>query len=339
MSPKKTIASDLLADPFGEMSRKMVHGPLHLLGARFLFESNSRDLLRLVDSAYAGLPRHRLSAVGPRLKVSLLLTPDHNARRRKPTPPLMSLFSGTDSLGGATASSNFMVVSPAQRSALMAVSPTMLKFPYHVRYEFIEFAVLTLAARCQGLVPLHAACVGEAGRGIVLVGSSGSGKSTVTLHCLLEGLQILSEDSVYVEPRTMLATGIANFLHLRRDSLHWLGKTRTAAAIRRSPVIERRSGIEKFEVDLREGDYALAGSSLKIAAVVFLSPERAGNGSQLRGLSKAATLDKLASAQAYAAGRPEWAVFGKGMSKINGFELRRGRHPLETVQTLRSMLR
>jgi hypothetical protein len=58
----------------------------------------------------------------------------------------------------------------------------MLRFPYHARYELIEFAVFTLAARAQGLVPLHAACVGEEGRGLLLMGESGAGKSTASLH-------------------------------------------------------------------------------------------------------------------------------------------------------------
>ena len=93
----------------------------------------------------------------------------------------------------------------------MVVTPRMLRFPYHTRYELIEFAVFTLAARVQRLVALHGACVGRAGRGVLLLGPSGAGKSTVTLQCLIEGLGILSEDSVFVTPDTLLATGVSNF--------------------------------------------------------------------------------------------------------------------------------
>jgi serine kinase of HPr protein (carbohydrate metabolism regulator) len=59
---------------------------------------------------------------------------------------------------------------------------------YLTRYELIEFAVFTLAQRVQGLVPLHAACVGRAGRGLLLMGGSGAGKSTLALHCLARRL-------------------------------------------------------------------------------------------------------------------------------------------------------
>src|SRR3546814_4333811 len=95
----------------------------------------------------------------------------------------------------------------------------MLDWPYHLRYELIEFAVFLLAARCQRPVPLHAACVGRGGRGILLLGASGSGKSTLVLHSLLQGLDVLSEDAVFVQPDGMLATGVANFLHVRAAAL------------------------------------------------------------------------------------------------------------------------
>ena len=336
----ETMVPDLFADPFEERSQIVVHEPLQLLGGRFLFESNSPQLLRLVDSAYLGLPRHRLSTVAPRLRVRLLLSPGTQPRlRRLSEPPPLSMLSGTGYLGGATESSSFVVLSPSERTALVVLSQQMLRFPYHTRYEFIEFAVFTLASRCQGLVSLHAACVGQAGRGILLMGPSGSGKSTVTLHCVLQGFDILSEDSAFVAPDTMLATGVANFLHVRSDSVGWLGKTGDAAAIRKSPVIRRRSGVRKFEVDLRRGGYRLAASPLKITAVVFLSPKSASHRPLLKSLSKSDLLAKLTAAQTYAANQPKWAAFCKSVSGLDAFELRRGNHPLEAVETLRTLLR
>jgi hypothetical protein len=335
----ETTVPDLLDDPFGERSQMIARDHIQLLGGRFRFESNSPQLLRLVESAYRGLPRHRLSATAPRLNVRLLLGSSERPRSRiRSEPPPLTMLSVPGYLGGATDSSNFVVLSPSERTALVFLSRQMLRFPYHTRYEFIEFAVFTLASRCQGLVSLHAACVGRAGRGILLMGPTGSGKSTVTLHCLLQGFDMLAEDSVFVAPETMLATGVANFLHVRSDSLRWVAKTREVAAIRKSPVIRRRSGVRKFEVDLRRTAYRLAPSPLKIVAVVFLSAQSAGNRSLLRSLSKAALLTKLAAVQAYAANQPEWAAFSKNVSVVDAFELRRGHHPLEAVEVLRGLL-
>jgi hypothetical protein len=333
------LLPDLFADPFGEQVQMMAQRHMQLLGGRFQFESNSPRLLRLVDLAYAGLPRHRLSVAAPRLRVRLLLRASEQRRpRRRSEPPPFGMFSGAGYLGGATDSSNFAILSPREGTALVAVSQQMLRFTYHTRYEIIEFAVFTLAARSQGLVPLHGACVGRAGRGILLMGPSGSGKSTVTLHCGLQGFELLSEDSVFVTPDTMLATGVANFLHVCSDSLRGLERARDAAAIRKSPVIRRRSGVKKFEIDLRRGGYRLAARPLKIAAVVFLSPQLAGHRPLLKPLSKSDVLVKLKAAQAYAATQPEWGRFSKSVSELNAFELRRGHHPREAVDTLRALL-
>jgi len=268
----QTIIPDLYADPFGERTPTL-RARLQLLGARFQFESNSRQLLQLVESAYRGLPRHRLSDVGPRLRVRLQLMSGGPQRSRLEPPPL-NMISGGGFLGGATHGSNFVLLSPPERSALIGISPQMLRFPYHTRYELIEFAVFTLAQRVQGLVSLHAACVGRGGRGLLMMGPSGAGKSTVALQCLLQGLDFLSEDAVFVAPDSLLATGIANFLHVPANSLRWIERD-NAAAIRHSPVIRRRSGVKKFELDLRRGGYRLAASPLQIGAVVFLSPKSA----------------------------------------------------------------
>jgi hypothetical protein len=330
---------DLLVDPFGERSPSIPRKHFQLLGGRFQFESDSAQLLRLVDSAYSGLPPHRLSSVAPRLEVRLMLNaPDRPRPRSASEPPPLSMLSGAGHLGAATNSSNFVLLSPPERTALVVLSRRMLRFPYHARYEYIEFATFTLASRCQELVSLHAACVGRGGRGILLMGPSGSGKSTVTLHCLLRGFDMLAEDSVFVAPKTMLATGVANFLHIRSDALRWLGKTRDAATIRKSPVIRRRSGVRKFEVDLRRDAYRLAASPLKITAVVFLSPQSAAGRSLLEPLSKSDLFAKLTAAQGYAANQPNWTTFRKGVLGLGAFELRRGSHPLESVDALEALL-
>jgi len=336
------VEPDLFADPFHERSGKLTRGPLQLLGAKFEFESNSEQLMQLVDLAYARLPRHRLPGVVPRLRVGLLLTSSQAAankgRRSGSEPPPLQMFSGAGFVGGATGSSDFVMVSQVERTALVGVSANMLRSPYHTRYEVIEFAVFSLAARVQGLVPLHAACVGAGGRGLLLMGASGSGKSTVSLQCLLQGLDFVSEDAVFVTPDSLRATGVANFLHVRSDSLRWVSRKSDVAAIRNSPVITRRSGVKKFEVDLRRGGYRLAASPLQLASVVFLSAQSAGTGPLLIPLSRRELLARMTAAQAYAANQPQWPSFCRNVTRQGGFELRRGRHPLEAVEALRELL-
>jgi hypothetical protein len=330
------------SDPYGEGAPVPVRRAVNLLGGRFRFESNSKELLALVDEAYAGLPGHLFSSTPKTFRVKLMLTPAparsirRTARRR--TPPPISMLHGAGFLGSATPSSTFVVLSPRECTGLVSVSAEMLRFPYHLRYEAIEFAVFTLACRAQGLVPLHAACVGLHGRGILLMGSTGAGKSTVALQCLLEGFDFLSEDSVFVAPKSMRATGAANFLHVRADSLRWLGGSRVRSIISESPVIKRRSGIEKFEVDLRQKEFRLAKAPLKIVGVAFLSPRSVGRGPLLNPLSSSETLARLKREQAYGESLPQWRSFRRNILRLGGFEILRGPHPAAGAQALRSLL-
>jgi hypothetical protein len=214
----------------------------------------------------------------------------------------------------------------------------MLRYPYHARYEYLEFAVFTLAARVQGLVPLHAACIGRAGDGVLVMGPSGSGKSTAALHCLLRGMDFLAEDAVFVAPAGLVATGVANYLHVCGNSLQWLRRTAVYTQIRSSPLIRRRSGVRKFEVDLRRGPFNLAATPLQLKAVVFLTARRAGRQALLRSLPKSQIRSALTLNQPYAAGRPEWDSFVGKVESLPVFTLRRGSHPNDTVDAIETLL-
>jgi hypothetical protein len=336
--------ADIETDPFGERSTAFERRELQLLGGRFHFESDSPELLRLVDAAYKGLPAHRFSPRSPRFCIRLILAPIRGRSSaaaqpaRRSRAPAIRMLHGAGFLGSATDTSTIAVLSPTDRTALIYVSREMLRFPYHIRYELIEFAVFTLASRAQRLVPLHAACVGLDGRGLLLMGPSGAGKSTIALQCLLEGFDFLAEDSVFVAPDSMRATGTANFLHVCADSLNWLEPAQRTL-IRKSPTILRRSNVKKFEVDLRRKEFELAKRPLKIIGVAFLSPRSGGAGPLLRRLSTADTLARLKREQAYGAGLPQWRGFSRTLLRLGGFEILRGAHPATSVELLRTLLR
>ena len=230
-----------------------------------------------------------------------------------------------------------MSVDAARRGALVAVSAAHLKFAYHVRYELLEFAVYLLAARTQALVPLHAACVGHEGRGALLLGASGAGKSTFMVESLAQGLEFLAEDSVLVQPRSLRATGVANFLHLRADSLRFVTSAALTRHIRNSPVIRRRSGARKFELDLRRPGLRLARAPQQLRALVFLSAAPA-RGRLLRPLTPRAARTRLIAGQPYAASQAGWQEFLVRAMQLPSFELRRAAHPRVAVDAVAQLL-
>jgi hypothetical protein len=330
--------SDVNLDPFRERSEGFHVLQQQILGGSFHFESSSRALLQLVEAAYAGLPQHQLPGVVREFHIELRLV----AARVAPVsdlPPPMQTQSGAGLLCGVMDASNYVVLSPTQGRALVVASADMLEWPYHLRYELIEFAVFTLATRGLGLVPLHGACVGRQGRGLLLLGASGSGKSTLALHGLLQGLDFLAEDAVFVEPVSMLATGVANFLHMKTDALHLVEDRAVRQWIRASPMIRRRSGVEKHEADLRQAQGRLAAGPLQIAGAVFVSSANADDTSAT--IVPVPTTDiaaRLARDQPYASGQPGWQPFLQRLSPLGVFELRRGAHPRASVDALLTLL-
>ena len=331
-------AADSGADPFLERSSKCFSLYRQILGGRFRFDSNDEELLGLVSTTYGGLPGHRFPMPSPDLHIELRLVPRRLPSTAAEPPPVM-MQAGAGVLCGVMDASNYAIVAPAQYRALVVASADMLEQPYHLRYELIEFAVFVLAARALGLVPLHGACLGWQGRGLLLLGASGSGKSTLALCSLLQGLELLAEDAVFVHPQSLLATGIANYLHVKADALDFIDQAATRHWITHSPVIRRRSGVQKFEADLRQGHGSLAASPLRLTSVVFVSSQAADDPDELLiPIPKEAMAARLQADQGYAAGQPAWPHFEARVLQLRNYELRRGTHPRASAAALRGLL-
>jgi hypothetical protein len=323
-----------IADPFGERATLALSRSHSLLGARVEFRSDSELLLALADEAYRGLPA--LRPAGPALGIELRLVGGDS--RFGAEPPAARMLGGAGLLGAAMDANNLALVNIEAGRALVQVTRELLAFPYHLRYELIEFAAYTLACRARGLVPLHAGCVGSHGVGALLVGASGAGKSTLALHAMAQGLDFLTEDASFVDPLTLQANGVANYLHLRFDALRWVDDAALRERIAAAPVIRRRSGVEKHELDLRGGWAALAAQPLRLAHLVFASAETAADDALLRPLAAGELVQRLHISQPYAAGQPGWAAFVEGCRGLHGWELRRGSHPRSGALALKGLL-
>jgi len=325
-------------DPFSERSDHRISLSVQIMGERFLFETASESLLRVVEMAYGGLPQHSVPATAREFRIELRLLPRQISSKNAEPPPVQ-MISGAGFLCGVMDASNYVIMAPEQCRALIVTSEEMLDRPYHLRYELIEFAVFILATRALGLVSLHGACVGRQGRGILLLGTSGSGKSTLALHSLLDGLEFVAEDAVFVRPDNMLAVGVANYLHVKADALRFVEDDQARRWISQAPTIRRRSGVEKFEVDLRQSQGRLAVIPMEIVGAVLVSSQSADDPTRLLYSLPEKEIGALLSAdQPYAVGQPGWYPFEQRLSELGVYQLRRGRHPKASVEALRDLL-
>jgi hypothetical protein len=331
-----TSSLDIARDPFGESATRTSRWRARVLGATFEFSSNSRELLSLAQEAFASVPQHRWPRSFRRtLRISLMHVRDGESPSWT-TPPKPVLSSGGGLLCGHVDSHNFVVADPCADRALLQVGDAMLKHRDLVRYEMIEFAAITLATRAQGLVSLHAGCVGSGGRGVLLVGSSGAGKSTLALHAAFDGFDFLAEDSVFVQPASMCATGLSAFVHAREDAIRLFDDHESRQVAGRSPLIQRRSGVRKHEIDLRRGRARLAPKPLRIVATVVVSSRHVPGAPPMEPLTSKELKNILRSEQSYAIGQPGWREFEQRLLHAGGYRLNRV-PPSDGVSALRAL--
>jgi hypothetical protein len=137
----------------------------------------------------------------------------------------------------------------------------------------------------------------------------------------------------------MLATGVANYLHVQADALRFIDDDATRRWITQAPLIRRRSGVEKFEADLRQNHGRLATVPLKLVGAVFVSSQPAADPdillSPIDGDDIAA---RLSVDQPYASGQPGWQRFEQRLLQLGVHQLCRGRHPRDSVAALRRLL-
>jgi hypothetical protein len=326
--------SDPPPDPFGERPGRVRRRCYRVLGVPVCFESESSALMALVDESFA----HAGARVrgGGECRVVLRLARPVVARRAA-TNTAPNLFAGAGVVGSAFDAGNFAIVMPESARALVSVTPQMLRSSYDARYELIEFAVLTLLSRMRALVPLHAACFGARGRAVLVLGDSGAGKSTLSLQAAAAGLELVAEDSVFVDPRNLRASGLNAFLYLRAEG-HGFARGALRRALAAAPRIRRRgSGVRKAALDLRRAGVRLAVRPLRVVAVVVLRRRPARVESALRPLSAARTRALLAASQPYGRRQPGWSEFLRRAARLPAFELDR-MEPAQAVRVLERLL-
>lgn len=96
-------------------------------------------------------------------------------------------------------------------------------------FSFLEWNITCLALKeSNQFLQLHAGCIAREGEGIILIGKTGAGKTTLVYHLLKKALLCLSDDILFVSldkgilypfRRTFLIkTGLQKMINLTEDS-------------------------------------------------------------------------------------------------------------------------
>lgn len=80
--------------------------------------------------------------------------------------------------------------------AKITVSRSALRYPAYVQYFLLGTSLACLTTRLA--TPVHAACVAFKGRGVLLCGDSGAGKSSLSYACACAGWTYVGDDGSYL---------------------------------------------------------------------------------------------------------------------------------------------
>jgi hypothetical protein len=89
---------------------------------------------------------------------------------------------------------NFAACDLREGFAFAWLTPAVVNNRAYLRYHFLEGTAWHLLVPLY-LTPLHGACVQKAGRGVLLCGESGAGKSSLAFACARGGWTFLTDDS------------------------------------------------------------------------------------------------------------------------------------------------
>jgi hypothetical protein len=130
--------------------------------------------------------------------------------------------------------------------------------------------LLSVLAGSVGFVELHASCVANGQRGLVLIGPSRSGKSTLAMALTEAGFRLLSDDRIFcsLKQGKLLAWGMPRPLKLRREAAAWFEEFRG-----REPVdVQNGELVFHWEPHERGGQERFPGCEPRL--LVFLEREQ-----------------------------------------------------------------
>jgi HPr Serine kinase C-terminal domain len=176
-----------VTDPLQAFVPLPFHHVLFPYGFPVQIKSNEPAVLRLAEQSWGRFQqRFRETPIEVRFLVS-----EHVVRRR----PLVPAFRAQANLLTMVADAhNFACCDLAAGFGFACLTKGTVVNRAYVRYHFLEAMVYTLLDS-RHLVAVHAACVMKDGHGVLLVGDSGAGKSSLAYACMRRGWTYVSDDA------------------------------------------------------------------------------------------------------------------------------------------------
>jgi hypothetical protein len=242
-----------------------LRGTFYPLGFPVEIQTNSASVLAAAEQSW----RHfRPQFEHPPLFLELGVSEDESPMADLPPTPVCRVRGHL--LTSVADGRNFITSDLDHGFAFGWVTRTTAESPLYLRYHFVETAILSMLSRLRATA-LHAACVAPYGRGMLLCGDSGAGKSSLAFAGARSGWTYISDD--------------ASYLPLDRDDRLVVGNSHQIrfrdAGVQLFPELEGRSitpraqGKPSIEVSTLEFPELITADSACVEYVVFLNRRNA----------------------------------------------------------------
>jgi hypothetical protein len=163
------------------------------IGTPIRVESNHETVVQVAADTFGryGRPRPDTS---PKFFLRLCVDPLHRAVPPWPKPSFRSL---NHLVHIACGDSNFAVADLNTGVCVGFVTEAMVKDSSFFKSTFLDCLFYVLAVH-HDYTPVHCSGVASGGRGVLICGVSGTGKTTLAYACAKSGLQVLSDDVVHI---------------------------------------------------------------------------------------------------------------------------------------------
>lgn len=139
---------------------------------------------------------------------------------RPALPEVSSFHAHANQFAFVADANNLGVCDTNTHTGIAWLTAAAVEDPAYFRYHFLEGMALEMIVSLH-CTPFHAACVARNGRGVLLCGDSGAGKSSLSYACARRGWTYLSDDASYLLRHTAadrIVLGHPHRVRLRPDA-------------------------------------------------------------------------------------------------------------------------
>jgi HPr Serine kinase C-terminal domain len=260
-------------DPILRNLEMPLRGTFYPLGFPVEVLTDSYDVLLAADESWASFEQ---SFETPPLTLRIGVTPDNS--QGCPPRPVSRGYRGLLSI--IADGSNYVICDLNQGFGYGWFSQGALSQRAYFRYYFLEGAALSLLAM-NHVTPLHAACVALKGRGVLLCGESGAGKSSLAYACARDGWTYVADDATYLVREYMgrYVVGNPNQIRFRPSAISLFPE------LEGKGITPRAAGKPSIEAATSELSGIITAKACQVEHVVFLN-RQSSNQSTLLPFSK-----------------------------------------------------